>query len=105
MSITLVHNFHSKVCTVKYVTPGWNNLALRIKNRLIEVETVQVESHGANAHGCKPNTYNWEDCQEEVKTPTVVKAGILEDQATKVTVSSHDVVGLFLLAKLIAVVL
>ena len=37
-------------------------------------------------------------------TLQVVEAGKLEDQATEVTVSSHDVVGLFLLSKLIAIV-
>ena len=38
--------------------------------------------------------------QEEVKAAAVVEGSVLEDQATEVTVGSHDVVGLFLLAEL-----
>ena len=36
---------------------------------------------------------------------TVVKGSILEDQATEVTVSSNDVVGLFFLTELVTIVL
>ena len=40
-----------------------------------------------------------------MQAAAVVERGVLEDQATEVTVGSHDVVGLFLLAELVAVVL
>ena len=40
-----------------------------------------------------------------MEATAVVEGGVLEDQATEVTVGSHDVVGLFLLAELVAVVL
>ena len=40
-----------------------------------------------------------------MKATAVVERGVLEDQATEVAVSSHDVVRLFFLAELIAVVL
>ena len=40
-----------------------------------------------------------------MKAAAVVEGCVLEDQATEVTVGSHDVVGLFLLAELVAVVL
>ena len=40
-----------------------------------------------------------------MEAAAVVEGGVLEDQATEVRVGSHDVVGLFLLAELVAVVL
>ncbi|CAI8156190.1 MAG: Uncharacterised protein [Prochlorococcus marinus str. MIT 9215] len=40
-----------------------------------------------------------------MQAAAVVEAGVLEDQTTEVAVGCNDVVGLFLLAKLVAVVL
>ena len=40
-----------------------------------------------------------------MKATAVVEGGVLEDQATEVAVSSHDVVRLFFLAEFVAVVL
>ena len=105
MSVALVHDFHAEACTVQHVGPGVQDAALTIKDGLVEVEAVQVEGHGADAHGREPNADNRPGGQEEVKATAVVEGGVLEDQATEVTVGSHDVVGLFLLAKLVAVVL
>merc|ERR1711991_1009151 len=105
VSIALVHHFHAEVGTVQHISPGVQDAALTIKDGLVEVETVQVESHGADAQGSEPDADNGPGSQEEVKAAAVVKGCVLEDQATEVTVGSHDVVGLFLLAKLVAVVL
>ena len=38
-----------------------------------------------------------------MKATAVVEGGVLEDQATEVTVGSHDVLGLFLLAHYVAI--
>jgi len=40
-----------------------------------------------------------------VEAAAIVEAGVLEDQKAEVTLGSHDVVGLFILAELVAVVL
>merc|ERR1711975_79459 len=105
VSVALVHHFHAEVGTVEDVGPGVQNTALTIQDGLVEVEAVQVEGHGANAHGREPDADNRPGSQEEVKATAVIEGGVLEDQATEVTVGSHDVVGLFLLAELVAVVL
>merc|ERR1711991_754640 len=105
VSVALVHHFHTEVGAVQHIGPGVQDAALTIKDGLVEVETVQVESHGADAHGGEPDANDRPGSQEEVKATAVVEGGVLEDQATEVTVGSHDVVGLFLLAELVAVVL
>ena len=73
------------------------------RDGLVEVETVQVGAMVPTPRAVNqmPTTAS---SQEEVKAAAVVGCA-LEDQATEVTVGSHDVVGLFLLAKLVAVVL
>merc|ERR1712054_340387 len=105
VSVALMHHFHAEVGTVEDVGPGVQNTALSIKDGLVEVEAVQVEGHGGHAQGGEPDANNRPGSQEEVKATAVVEGGVLEDQATEVTVGSHDVVGLFLLAELVAVVL
>merc|ERR1712100_552997 len=105
VSIALVHHFHAEVGAVQHISPGVQDAALTIKDGLVEVETVQVEGHGRHAQGGEPDADNRPGSQEEVKATAVVGGGVLEDQATEVTVGSHDVVGLFLLAELVAVVL
>merc|ERR1712159_953521 len=105
VSVALVHHFHAEVGAVQHISPGVQDAALTIKDGLVEVETVQVEGHGADAHGGEPDADNRPGSQEEVKATAVVEGGVLENQATEVTVGSHDVVGLFLLAELVAVVL
>merc|ERR1711943_164722 len=105
VSIALVHHFHAEVGAVQHISPGVQDAALTIKDGLVEVEAVQVERHGAHAQGGEPDADNRPGSQEEVKATAVVEGGVLEDQATEVTVGSHDVVGLFLLAELVAVVL
>merc|ERR1712022_35542 len=105
VSVALVHHFHAEAGTVQHVGPGVQDAALTIKDGLVEVEAVQVEGHGRHAKGGEPDADNGPGSQEEVKAAAVVEGSVLEDQATEVTVGSHDVVGLFLLAELVAVVL
>ena len=105
MSVALVHHFHAEAGTVQHVRPGAHDAALTIKDGLVEVEAVQVEGHGRNAHGRKPDADNRPCTQEEVEATAVVEGGVLEDEATEVAGSSHDGVRLFVLAELIAVVL
>merc|ERR1712100_63002 len=105
VSVALVHHFHAEAGTVEDVSPGVQHTTLGIQDGLVEVEAVQVEGHGAHAEGGEPDANDRPGSQEEVKAAAVVEGGVLEDQATEVTVGSHDVVGLFLLAELVAVVL
>merc|ERR1712100_480945 len=105
VSVALVHHFHAQAGTVEDVSPGVQSTTLGIQDGLVEVEAVQVERHGGHAQGGEPDADNRPGSQEEVKATAVVEGGVLEDQATEVTVGSHDVVGLFLLAELVAVVL
>ena len=67
MSVALVHYFHTKSSSVKDVSPGVNHSVLRVHDGLVEVEAVQVEGHGADAHGCEPDADNRPGAQEEVK--------------------------------------
>ena len=47
VSVTFVHDFHTQVGTVDDVRPGGYATTGCIYNRLVEVETVQVERHRA----------------------------------------------------------
>src|SRR6476469_2297628 len=105
VSVALVHHFHTQVRTVQHVCPGANHLTLRVDDGLVEVEPVQVERHGADAQGGAPDADDGPCTQEEVQGAAVVEGRILEDQAAEVAVSCHDVVGLFFLTELVAVVL
>ena len=67
MSVTLVHDFHTETSAVEYVCPGVQNTTLTIEDGLVEVETVQVERHGAYAQCGEPDTNNWPCCEEEVQ--------------------------------------
>ena len=42
-------HFHTEVGAVQHVSPGIQHTALGIQDRLVEVEAVRVERHGANA--------------------------------------------------------
>ena len=65
--VTLMHNFHTQTSAVENVCPGVQDLSLIIQNRLVEVETVQVECHGANTKCGEPDADYWPCCQEEVQ--------------------------------------
>ena len=105
VSITLVHDFHTQTSTVEDICPGVDHFTLRLNDGLVEVETIQVECHGAYAQCSKPDTDNRPCCEEEVQRAGVVEGSVLEDQTTKVTVSGDNVVGLFFLTKLVTIVL
>ena len=92
MSITLVHHFHAKTSTVENICPGVQDFALTIHDGLVEVETVEVECHGANTKSSEPDTNDRPCCEEEVKGTRVVEGCVLEDQTTKVSMSSNNVV-------------
>ena len=105
MCVSFVHYLEPKSSTVENISPGVNHTVLTINDRLIKVEAIQIEGHRAHAKGGEPDAHNGPGSQEEVQATAVVERGVLEDQTTEVTVGSHDVVGLFFLAKLVAVVL
>ena len=105
MSVALVHNFHTQTSTVQNICPGVQDFALTIHDGLVEVETVEVECHGANTKCSEPDANDRPCCEEEVQRAGVVEGSVLEDQATEVTVGSDDVVGLFFLTELITIVL
>ena len=58
VSVTLVHNFHTQTSAVEYVCPGVEHTTLTIDDGLVEVETVQVECHGADTKCSEPDTNN-----------------------------------------------
>ena len=105
MCVSLMHNFHTKSTTIKNVCPSRDYTFLIIFDGTIVVKSVQIKSHRGNPKSSKPNTNYGPGSKEEVQAAAVVEGGVLEDQATEVTVGSHDVVGLFLLAEFISVVL
>jgi len=105
VSVALVHHFHPQVGAVQHVSPGADNATLRIQHRLVEVKAIQVKRHRGNTQSGKPDANHRPCTQEEVQGTRVVEARVLEDQPTKVAVGSHDVVGLFFLTELVAVVL
>ena len=65
--VTLMHNFHTQTSTIKYICPGVQNTTLTINNGLIEVESVEVERHGGDAEGGKPDSHDELCCEEEVQ--------------------------------------
>ena len=67
MCISLVHDFHAKTSTVKNISPGVDHMTLVVNDRLVEVEAVQVEGHGADAQGSEPDANDGPGSQEEVK--------------------------------------
>ena len=48
MSITFMHNFHTKISTVNDIRQGTNYTALTINYRLVETRTIYVESCSAD---------------------------------------------------------
>ena len=105
MSISFVHDFHSKTCSVEDISPSRDNLVLTINQRLVKVKTIKVKGHSRHAKSSEPNTHNRPSSQKKVKAAAIVKACILKDQTTEVSVSGNDVVGLFFLTKLVTIVL
>jgi len=79
--ITFVHHFHPDTSAVEHICPGADNATLRIKDRLVEVKTIEVEGHGAHAHCGEPDSDDRPCTQEEVQGTAVVERSILEDQA------------------------
>ena len=55
VSVALVHHFHAEVGAVQHISPGVQDAAPTIKDGLVEVETVEVESRGADAQGSEPD--------------------------------------------------
>ena len=76
--VTLVHHFHTQVGTVQNISPGVEDTTLRVNDRLVEVETVQVECHGANTKSSEPDTDNRPCCEEEVQRAGVVEGSVLD---------------------------
>ena len=89
MGIPFMHYFHTKASPVEDIGPGVQHTTLGIQDGLVEVEAVQVEGHRAHAKGGEPDANHRPGSQEEVKAAAVVERGVLEDQATEVTVGSH----------------
>ena len=104
MSVTLVHDFNTEICTVEDICPRVNVVTRFIENGLVEVETVEVESHGGDTESSEPNANNRPSCKEEVKATRVVEGSILEDKTTEVSMCCGDGISLILLTEEITVV-
>ena len=106
MSITFMHHFHAETGTVQDVCPGVDHMTIAtVLNRLVKVKAVQVERHSRHTKSSKPDAHHREGTKEEVKTTAIVKASILENKTSEVSMSGNDVVGFFLLTKLVSIVL
>ena len=79
MCVPLMLNFKAEVSAVKDVSPSVYHMTFTFNNGLIEVESVEVECHGADAEGGKPDAHNRPRSQEKVETATVVKGSILKN--------------------------
>ena len=71
---------------------------------LVEVKTVEVECHGGDAEGGKPDADNRPGREEEVEAAAIIERRILENKATKIAMSCNNVVSFFFLTKLITLV-
>ena len=67
MCIPLMHHLKAEVGTVENVSPGVHHMTLTLSNGLIEVESVEVEGHGADAEGGKPDADDRPSCEEEMQ--------------------------------------
>ena len=104
MGITLMHYFHSKTSTVQNVSPSVNDVSVTTNYRLVKIETVEVESHCGYTEGGKPNANHGPSSKEEMETPAIIKARVLEDEPSEVAMCRNDVVGFFFLSELVAIV-
>ena len=100
-----MHDLHSKTCSVENICPGVKDMSLVVLDRLVEVESVEVKRHGADAEGGKPDSHDWPRCEEEVQRARIVERSILENQTTEVSMCCNNVVRLFFLTKLVTIVL
>ena len=87
------------------IGPSTNHTSLAIKKGLVKIKAVKIKSHRRHAKSSEPDTNNRPSSQKKVQTARVVKACILEDQTTEVSMGCNDVVCLFLLTKLVTIVL
>ena len=65
--MALVHYLEAEVGSVEQVTPWVHHMPFATSDGLIEVEPVEVERHGGDAEGGKPDTNDGQRCEEEVK--------------------------------------
>ena len=105
MCISFMHDFHSKTSSVKNVSPSIHHTTLTFNNGLIEVEPIEVERHGGDAEGGKPDSHDRLGGEEEVERTAVIEGSILENKASEIAMSSNDVVRFFFLTELVTIVL
>jgi hypothetical protein len=66
VSVTLVHDFHTQTSAVQNVCPSVEYTTLTVNDGLVEVETVEVECHGANTKSSEPDANYRPSSKEEV---------------------------------------
>ena len=99
MGVALVHGFNAEIAAVENIGPGWDHAALMIKNRVVEVEAVEVEGKAGHRQGRTPDADHGPGGEQQMHAAAVIAGGIGHDQPAQIGVSSHDVVGGFFLAK------
>ena len=67
MCVSLVNHFKTEVCSVQKVCPRINHSAIAILDGLVEVKAVEVECHGGDAEGGKPDADDRPRCEKEVQ--------------------------------------
>ena len=105
MCISLVHHLHSETSTIKNICPCINHMTLIIQNTLVKIQSVEIKSHRRNPESSEPNSNNRPCSKKEMKRPRVIKRSILKNKASKITMSSNDVVCIFFLSELITIIL
>ena len=73
MSITLVHDFHAQTSAVQHVCPGVEDTSLTVEDRLVEVESVKVECHGANTKSSEPDADNSHAARKKCRERELLK--------------------------------
>jgi len=104
VGIAFMHDFHAETSSIQDVCPRVDNMPLAISDGLIEVESIEIECHGGDAEGGKPDTHDGPRSKEEVETAAVIKRSILKNKTTKISMCCYDVICFFFLSKLIPIV-
>ena len=67
VGVAFMHDFHTQTSSVENVSPGVHHMPFATSDGLVEVEAVEVERHGGDAEGGKPNPHDGPCCEEEVQ--------------------------------------
>ena len=73
MGVPFMHHFHTKTLAVQDVSPSVDDVSVTAHNRLVKIETVEVESHCGYTEGGKPNANHGPSSKKEMEAAAIVK--------------------------------